>query len=104
MKRTHFLTKILILLSFWGEVYSYEIIWDKITREHSQIQTVFMETHNNKIIYLGSKNSLYFTSDGGKTWQRLFSVKANNGSINFIYAKENKIFVGTTQGLYLSLD
>ena len=84
------------------------------TLKNSPIDALFIRPSNLSEIFLGSGGSFYSSKDGGDSWEKLSTLNQDiNGDsgtsvdlkiIEISGQKENRLYVGTTSGLYFSDD
>ncbi|MFC1657886.1 WD40/YVTN/BNR-like repeat-containing protein [Candidatus Omnitrophota bacterium] len=91
---------------FFPEAYgenSQEMFWDNIGKEIVEVNTVWVDSQNPKVIIIGANRGVFKTKDGGDSWQVV--LIGTNKRVNFLYAdrqNNNLIYVGTSSGLFLS--
>ena len=84
-----------------------EVVWGDVAGGYSDVRAVLVDPHNPSTIYIGAKNSVLKTEDGGLTWRNVLSVKGENKNINFLLFNtydNNSIYAATGNGLFFSPD
>ena len=85
-----------------------EIIWKDVSSggiTDSDLQTVAVSPDNADVVYTGSSNAVYKTTDGGKSWVEVLSFRGTGNSINSIAINPlntKVIYAGTQDGLFRS--
>ncbi len=94
-----------VLVSFADE----ELLWQ--SSDNGIVESIVTALHvirsNPNIVYAGGGRSIYKSIDAGKNWTRVLTLKGERKGINFISSCPNdfsKIFVATSDGLYVSQD
>ena len=77
-----------------------------LVRDKLKIQTVAVNPHNGKIIFVGTGNGLFRSQDGGKTWQPLHEGlrDENIRALALSPSAPTIIYAGTSKGIFLSED
>ncbi len=77
-----------------------------LVRDKLKIQTVAVNPHNGKIIFVGTGNGLFRSQDGGKTWQPLHEGlrDENIRALTLSPSAPTIIYAGTSKGIFLSED
>jgi len=106
MKSTKFILT-LALISILGamQLQASELEWDDIGAENRDIRAVLINPYNPKLIFVAAKNQLLATIDGGKSWQRVLSIKGQYNLVNvlsFYPLNNNFLYAATQSGLYFS--
>ena len=84
-----------------------EILWKDISSGTMDLnlQIVVATPDNAEIVYTGSSNALYKTTNGGKRWVEVLSFRGTGNAINSIAINPintNVIYTGTQHGLFRS--
>ena len=84
-----------------------EIVWKDVSNGiiDADLQRVVVSPDYPDTVYTNSLNSVYRTTDGGKTWNEVLSFRGTGNTINTIAAvpkNEKIILAGTREGLYRS--
>jgi hypothetical protein len=85
----------------------HEIVWKDVSNGiiDTDLQRVVAGPDNTDTVYVNSRNAVYRTIDGGKTWSEVLSFRGTGNTINTIAAmpkNEKIILAGTSEGLYRS--
>lgn len=77
-----------------------------LVRDKLKIQTVAVNPHNGKIIFVGTGNGLFRSQDGGETWQPLHDGlrDENIRALALSPSTPTMIYAGTSKGIFLSED
>ncbi len=77
-----------------------------LVRDKLKIQTVAVNPHNGKIIFVGTGNGLFRSQDGGETWQSLHDGlrDENIRALALSPSTPTMIYAGTSKGIFLSED
>ena len=86
-----------------------EMIWGDVSNgiKDFNLQVVAVSPDNPEIVYIGSPNAIYKTSDGGKSWDEVLSFRGTGNTINSIAItplNTKVIYAGTRNGLFRSND
>lgn len=106
MKKAVFLGAIAAIL-LGGYVFADEIRWAKIPIgiEDSKLTCIAVDPEKPEILYIGTVNHLYKSSDNGSTWQVVFRCKGEEKGINDILITRNStLYIATEDGAYKSCD
>ena len=68
-------------------------IWTNGGNVHADVHTVYVNPHNNKLIYIGTDGGVYISSNGGDTWRmvrtipvsQFYHVRVDNRAPYFVY-------------------
>jgi photosystem II stability/assembly factor-like uncharacterized protein len=93
-----------ILLSVAG---AQDLVWEDISRGSRNFSAVLINLSNNKIIFAASSGSVLKSSDEGKSWRNVLSIRGANRNINVLAAdlsSANIVYAATDNGLYRSID
>ncbi|MDD5653614.1 MAG: hypothetical protein PHT31_05610 [Candidatus Omnitrophica bacterium] len=99
------LTLATISIFCMADLQASELEWDDIGAENRDIKAVLINPYNPKLIFMAAKNQLLATIDGGKSWQRLLSIKGQYNLANvlsFYPLNNNFLYAATQSGLYFS--
>ena len=69
-----------------------------------EFNCVTVDLRNPKILYVGTANGAHRTRDGGLSWQRIFTGWGGKKNIRHIYLKDDRVFLCTDKGLFVSRD
>jgi photosystem II stability/assembly factor-like uncharacterized protein len=77
-----------------------------LVKDKLKIQTIAVNPRNEKIIFVGTGNGLFRSSDGGKTWNSLHDGlrDENIRALVISPSSPNMIYAGTSKGIFLSED
>jgi photosystem II stability/assembly factor-like uncharacterized protein len=77
-----------------------------LVKDKLKIQTVAVNPHNGKIIFVGTGSGLFRSQDGGKTWRSLHEGlrDENIRALALSPSAPNMIYAGTSKGIFLSED
>ena len=64
-----------LILTLNPDVSASGILWEEISRGNTNLTCVLTDPVNPRIIYFGSQNGIYKTSDGGLNWRSILSVR-----------------------------
>jgi len=82
---------------------SEDLTWEDISGGLVEVNAVWVDRHNPRIILAGSNRGVFKTEDGGESWQAvLFGA---NKRVNFLYVDEinkNLIYAACSNGLFFS--
>jgi photosystem II stability/assembly factor-like uncharacterized protein len=95
----------LLIFASVSAVLANEVVWEDIAGGYSDVRAALVGPHNPSFIYIGAKNSVLKTEDGGLTWRNVLSVKGENKNINFLFCNpydNNSIYAATGNGLFFS--
>jgi len=84
-----------------------EIIWEDIGCGSRNIQTVLFNRQKPQELYFGSDQGIFNSTDGGKEWNNVLSLKGKNRTVYaLVYAEKDKssIYAAAENGLYFSSD
>ncbi|MDD5594834.1 MAG: hypothetical protein PHY94_01180 [Candidatus Omnitrophica bacterium] len=79
--------------------------WEDLSSGNRDARAVLLNPDNAKIIYFASKNQVFETSDAGKNWKMILTVKGKNSLVNFLsFYPLNRgwLYVATQGGLFFS--
>ncbi len=96
-----------IILLGGKAAFSEEVVWEDIGNGYRNIRTVLVDSRDSQIIYFGSEEGIFRSSDSGKSWKNVFSLKGEHRQVNVLaYGSKDKslIFAATGNGLFYSLD
>ncbi|MCH7762010.1 lamin tail domain-containing protein, partial [candidate division TA06 bacterium] len=65
---------------------------------------VLKENHPHPEIILGTKEGVYQSGDGGKSWVRLTEIGLGNSEINHLLLHEDSLYVATEKGVFVFLE
>jgi len=95
----------LLILGFEIKSFAGDIIWQNISRENLDLKTVLVDRNNPQIIYIGSRQGVFKTENGGDSWRNILVVKGQNRSVNFLLfdpQNKNYLYAATAGGLFCS--
>ncbi len=96
------------IISLGGKAaFADEVVWEDIGNGYLNIRTVLVDSRDSRIIYFGSEEGIFRSSDSGKSWKNVFSLKGGQRQVNVLaYGIKDKslIFAATGNGLFCSLD
>lgn len=85
-----------------------DIVWRDTSNGiiDADLQQVIFTPGNPETVYVNSLNSVYQTTDSGKTWNEVLSFRGTGNIINTLAAVKNDkvVLAGTREGLYRSND
>lgn len=94
-----------------GYASAQEAFWERVSVSYgindSSFRMVKINPVNTDIVYVASPSAIYRTTDGGRTWKELVSLRRTAHSINTIVLdplKPDIVYAGTETGLYKSND
>ncbi len=102
------LSIVLLILGMWfisgvnGESYM-DLAWENIGRELVEVNAVWVDSRDSRIILAGTNREIFKTEDGGNSWQAVL-FGANKG-VNFLYVdriNKNLVYAGCVSGLFFS--
>lgn len=96
-----------ILIFFISATYLYaDIVWRNIGSEINsrEFNCVAVDIFNPNIVYVGTANGAYKTEDGGISWERIFTGWRGRKNVRDVYIKDDKVFLCTDRGLFISRD
>jgi photosystem II stability/assembly factor-like uncharacterized protein len=70
----------------------------------SDFRAVAIDPGNAETVYISSPEAVYKTTDGGASWDVVFSARSTGNTINTIAVDAGNLYVGTVKGLYSSSD
>jgi photosystem II stability/assembly factor-like uncharacterized protein len=87
----------------------HEMVWKNFSDGiiDADLQSVVVSPDIQDTAYTNSRNSVYRTADGGKTWKEVLSFRGTGNTVNTLAAApqdEKIILAGTSEGLYISDD
>lgn len=97
----------LLVLNLATGVFASDLAWEDIGRGNLNLKTVLVETDDPQIIYIGSRDGIFKSDDGGGSWRSVFSAKGTNRGVNlllFAFGDKNSLYAATGNGLYQSLN
>jgi ligand-binding sensor domain-containing protein len=88
---------------------SNENVWEKrsVGILESRCSFVAIDPINENFVYVGTRNTLYQSSNGGQEFITLLQLQGANQDINYIYISNQNIghiYVATNDGLYVSFE
>ncbi|MFH0913302.1 MAG: YCF48-related protein [Candidatus Omnitrophota bacterium] len=95
----------LFTLALGFKVFAEDIAWNNIGREHLNLRIVLVDIDNPRTIYIGSREGIFKTQDGGDSWRNILVVKGQNRSVNFLLSDSygtNYLYAATGGGLFCS--
>jgi photosystem II stability/assembly factor-like uncharacterized protein len=95
----------LIYLVAAGDIFASGIIWQDIGRGNRHVKTVLTDPLSEKVIYIGTRNAVLKTEDGGESWRNILIIRGQNKSVNLLMFSprdSNHIYAATGNGLFLS--
>lgn len=106
MKKLIVLSTVLVFAAiFAATCLANELVWENISRENLNLNTILVNHDNPEIIYAGSNNTVIKTDNAGETWRNILTVKGQNKTINFLAFdgnNRNSIYAATGNGLFYS--
>ncbi len=96
-----------IVLSLVVGVFAADLVWQDIGRGNINVRTVLVDPDNSNIIYIGSRDGIFKSEDGGGSWRSIFSARGTNRGVNFLlfaFSDKNSLYAATGNGLYFSLN
>ena len=77
-----------------------------LVKDKLKIQTVAVNSQNEKVIFVGTGSGLFRSQDGGDTWQSLHEGlrDKNIRTLAISPSTPNMIYAGTSKGIFLSED
>ncbi|MBI5051023.1 MAG: hypothetical protein HZC11_09205 [Nitrospirae bacterium] len=86
-----------------------DLAWQDVSRgvRDLDLRAVAVSPGNAETIYITSFNTVYKTTNGGKSWEEVLSFRGTGNTVNSIAVnplKTNVIYAGTEEGLYSSTD
>lgn len=88
----------------WAQgIYGADLQWENMMAQDVKIQCILVEDSDPGLIYVGSKEGILKSTDGGAGWRRVFSTGAKSG-VNFLSSFAHSIYAATDKGLYQSSD
>ncbi|HLD82673.1 MAG TPA: hypothetical protein VI976_01845, partial [Candidatus Omnitrophota bacterium] len=97
----------LLILALNPDVSASGILWEEISRGNTNLTCVLTDPVNPRIIYFGSQNGIYKTSDGGLNWRSILSVRGQKRIVHFLLfdpKNKNSLYAATGTGLFYSAD
>lgn len=85
-----------------GECLS-DLTWENISAGMVEINSVWVDSRDSRIIFVGTNRGVFKTEDGGQTWQPM--LFGTNKMVNFLYidqVNKNLIYAGCGSGLFCS--
>jgi photosystem II stability/assembly factor-like uncharacterized protein len=82
-----------------------EVVWEDIGDGHLNVSAVLVDPEKPQNIYFGSDQGIFRSTDFGKNWGYVFSLKGENRTINsLVYCSPNKdsLYAATKNGLFYS--
>jgi len=79
--------------------------WEDIGRENLNLQALLVDAQESKVIFAGKSGSILKTDNAGKSWRRVFALKARGADINALVLEKNNcnvVYAATGNGLYRS--
>ena len=103
--------KIIFVMVFLGALQASAVCqakWEDMTKGISNLslQAIAVDPADSNVIFVGAEENFYRSSDGGDTWENIFTVYGD-GKINFIAVdKKNSqtVYMATSNGLFRSFD
>jgi len=95
----------LIYLVSGRSIFASEVNWQDIGRGNTHIKAVLADPLSEKVIYIGTRNAILKTEDGGESWRNIFIIRGQNKSVNLLIfspKESNSIYAATGNGLFLS--
>ncbi len=84
------------------------VVWKEVRNgiRELDLRRVAASPDDPDTVYASSLNSVYRTSDGGKTWHEVFSLRGTGNTISALAtgSKTDAVLTGTQKGLYRSDD
>ncbi|MDP2923863.1 MAG: hypothetical protein Q8O30_09145 [Candidatus Omnitrophota bacterium] len=96
-----------IVLSLAVGVFAAGLVWQDIGRGNINVRTVLVDPDNSNIIYIGSRDGIFKSEDGGGSWRSIFSARGTNRGVNFLlfaFSDKDSLYAATGNGLYFSLN
>jgi photosystem II stability/assembly factor-like uncharacterized protein len=66
--------------------------------------SVYSISSRNDIVYIGSRDSIIFSSDFGNTWYKYGNSFSASGIYSLIFLEENEVLAGTNNGVFYTSD
>lgn len=96
---------VLYIFASMVSINAFDITWDDIGRGNLNLRTVLVDPDNPQDIFIGSRNAVLKTEDGGKSWRNILLVKGQNKVVNFLLfdpKDKNSLYAATQAGLFHS--
>lgn len=83
-----------------------ETVWKNVGRgiSGSDFMAAAAAPENAETAFISSREAVYKTTDGGGSWDVVFSSRSTGNKINTIALDERHLYAGTFKGLYRSRD
>jgi photosystem II stability/assembly factor-like uncharacterized protein len=100
---------VLILLSMAGMAYSADPVWQRLADgiRETDVRSVAVDPAEPDVLYAGTKNSVYKSTDGGKSWDSVYMISGTWKAVNQIVihpVRRNMVLAATQNGAHLSRD
>ncbi|MCX5707506.1 MAG: hypothetical protein NTY14_00765 [Candidatus Omnitrophica bacterium] len=96
-----------VVLASFRLILAAEVVWEDIGDGHLNVSAVLVDPKKPQNIYFGSDQGIFQSTDSGKNWSYVFSLKGENRSINsLVYGSPSKdsLYAATKNGLFYSPD
>ena len=96
-----------VLLVSLGLVLADEASWTDIGGGHLKVTAILVDPQQPQNIFFGSEEGVFRSTDGGKNWSSVFSLKGQNQAVHaLVYASpdKNSLYAATGSGLFFSPD
>jgi len=94
-----------IVLSLVGGVFAADLLWQDIGRGNTHVKAVLVDPLSEGVIYIGTRNAVLKTENGGEGWRNILIIRGQNKSVNLLMfspGDSNYIYAATGNGLYSS--
>lgn len=103
MKKILFLAQACLLMAGAGcGLYAAELSWEEVSRGNREVKSVLVDARGSRIIYLGTRNTVFKSEDSGGSWRSALLVKGQNSAVNFLAGAGNILYAATGNGLFKS--
>jgi len=100
-----------LLVVCWGVlmlgaiVYAGEVVWEDIGDGYRNIRSILVNDKKPQNLYFGSDQGVFSSTDAGKSWSNVLSLKGKNREVNALaFGFGNLIYAATGNGLFSSSD
>ncbi len=94
-----------LLQAILPAVFAEEPSWERMLSPATDLRAVLIDPKNPDIIFIGTKEGVFKSCDGGKTWKMILTLSHANKGVNVMsLAEERFLYIATASGLYFSSD
>ena len=105
-KNIRLLAVVLVVVCFVGICNAEDLCWENISREMVDVNTVWVNPDNPRVIYVGTDNGILKSEDTGGNWS--FEVRQKRLEKGYYRAlaklSSGNLYLGTSEGVMISKD